>query len=415
MSRRLYNLLTFLMLPWALLHLWWRARRQPEYLRHVGERFGRYPKTADARPLIWLHAVSVGETRAAETLLTALRQRYPGHRVLITHMTPTGRAVTSPLLEHCERRYLPYDTPSAVQRFLRHYRPQLGLIMETELWPNLIRACKDANVPLLLVNARMSERSARGYARLGALTRTALRELAQISAQTDDDARRLQALGANNISVSGNLKFDIQTPLAHNELAQYWRASMGSCPTVLCASTREGEEELLLAAWQKARPNALLAIVPRHPQRFDEVAALVEKHGLSCLRRSANKPTADTQVWLGDSMGEMAAYYAFSDVALIGGSLLDYGSQNLIEACAAGTPVLLGPSTFNFAEAAANALACGAAIPVIDADDFVIKATALLKDETRRAAMSAAGREFAQAHRGATERTMQLIEATLKG
>ena len=414
MNRRLYNLLTFLMLPWALLHLWWRSRRQPEYLQHVAERFGRYPAVVDARPLIWLHAVSVGETRAAESLLAALRQRYPEHRILITHMTPTGRAVAGPLLEDCERRYLPYDTPAAVQRFLQHYRPQLGLIMETELWPNLIRACKHAGVPVLLVNARMSERSARGYARLGALTRTALRELAQISAQTTEDARRLEALGAENVDVSGNLKFDMHIPPAHNELAQYWRASMGSCPTVLCASTREGEEDVLLAAWQKARPNALLAIVPRHPQRFDEVAALVEKHGLACLRRSANKPTPDTQVWLGDSMGEMAAYYAFADVALIGGSLLNYGSQNLIEACAAGTPVLLGPSTFNFAEAAANALACGAAIAVIDADDFVVKATALLKDDTRRAAMGAAGREFALAHRGATERTMQVVETFLK-
>src|SRR5690606_10713356 len=254
---------------------------------------------------------------------------------------------------------LPYDTPWAVRRFLRHFQPQLGLIMETELWPNLISACKHAGIPLLLVNARLSERSARGYARFGALTRAALQELTHISAQTEDDAQRLRQLGAQDVRVSGNLKFDLQAPAAHSELAQYWRASMGGCPVVLCASTREGEEELLLTAWQKARPNALLVLVPRHPQRFDEVAALVEKLGLTCRRRSSNKPTADAQVWLGDSMGEMAAYYAFADVALIGGSLLDYGSQNLIEACAAGTPVLLGPSTFNFAEAAANALSCG--------------------------------------------------------
>jgi 3-deoxy-D-manno-octulosonic-acid transferase len=414
MARTLYSLITVLMLPWAMLHLWLRSRRQPEYLRHLGERFALYPGVRDSRALIWIHAVSVGETRAAETLITALRQRYPDHRILLTHMTPTGRATASALLDECERRYLPYDTPWAVQRFLRHYRPQLGLIMETELWPNLIRACKHADIPLLLVNARLSERSARRYARFASLAREALRDLACISAQTEDDARRLRELGADNISVSGNLKFDLSAPATHNELAQYWRASMGSSPVVLCASTREGEEELLIAAWQKSKPNALLAIVPRHPQRFDEVATLVEKHGLSYLRRSANKPTADTQVWLGDSMGEMAAYYAFADVALIGGSLLDYGSQNLIEACAAGTPVLLGPSTFNFAEAATNALACGAAIPIENADDFVTKAVSLLKDDARRTAMSTAGHEFAQAHRGATERTMKLIESVLK-
>ena len=414
MSRVLYSLATALMLPLAALHLWLRSRRQPEYLQHVGERFARYPAVTDTRPLIWIHAVSVGETRAAETLVAALKLRYPEHRFLLTHMTPTGRATSSKILDDCERRYLPYDTPWAVRRFLQHFRPQLGLIMETELWPNLIRACKQADIPLLLVNARLSERSARGYARFGALTRTALRNLTHISAQTADDAQRLRLLGAEDASISGNLKFDLQAPPAHSELAQYWRSSMGGCPVVLCASTREGEEELLLAAWQKARPNALLVLVPRHPQRFDEVAALTEKHGLSCLRRSSNKPTADAQVWLGDSMGEMAAYYAFADVALIGGSLLDYGSQNLIEACAVGTPVLIGPSTFNFAEAAANALSCGAAIAVIDADDFVTKATGLLKDDTRRAAMSAAGLAFSQAHRGATERTMELIEEALR-
>jgi 3-deoxy-D-manno-octulosonic-acid transferase len=413
MSRLLYSLATTLMLPLAAFHLWLRSRRQPEYLQHVAERFARYPASTDERPLIWIHAVSVGETRAAETLVAALKQRYPEHRILLTHMTPTGRATASKLLDDCERRYLPYDTPWSAQRFLWHYRPQLGLIMETELWPNLIRACKQAGIPVLLVNARLSERSARGYARFGALTRAALEDLSHVSAQTEADAQRLRALGAEKVSISGNLKFDLQAPPAHSELAQYWRASMGGCPVVLCASTREGEEALLLAAWQKARPNALLVLVPRHPQRFDEVAALVEKHGLSCLRRSSNKPTPDAQVWLGDSMGEMAAYYAFADVALIGGSLLDYGSQNLIEACAAGTPVLIGPSTFNFADAAANALGCGAAIAVTDADDFVTKATGLLKDDARRAAMRAAGIEFTQAHRGATARTMQLIEEVL--
>ena len=414
MTRVLYNIVTVLLLPWALLHLWLRSRRQPEYLQHVAERFAHYPAVTDSRPLIWLHAVSVGETRAAEALLVSLRERYPGHRILITHMTPTGRAVASLVLTDCERRYLPYDTPWAVRRFLHHYRPQLGLIMETELWPNLIRACARQGTPLLLVNARLSERSARGYARLGSLTRTALRELRGIIAQADPDARRLQSLGADTVHVCGNLKFDMAAPPALNVLAQHWRTGIGTCPVVLCASTREGEEALILDAWHKARPNALLLLVPRHPQRFDEVVALVEKEGLSCQRRSEHPPSADVQVWIGDSMGEMAAYYAFADIALIGGSLLDFGSQNLIEACSLGTPVLLGPSTYNFADAAANALACGAAVSVDDAADFVVKAVALLNDDARRAAMGVAGREFTQAHRGATERTMQLIETVLQ-
>lgn len=414
MARLLYNLATLLMLPWAVLHLWLRSRRQPEYLQHIAERFAHYPQLTDERPLIWIHAVSVGETRAAETLITALKQRYPKHRILLTHMTPTGRATTSKTLDDCERRYLPYDTPRAVRRFLQHYRPQLGLIMETELWPNLIRAGARQQVPLLLVNARLSERSARGYARFGALTRTALHELVGIIAQTEADAQRLKALGAQAVEVCGNLKFDLQAPPALNVLAQHWRTSVGDCPVVLCASTREGEEALILEAWHKAHPNALLVIVPRHPQRFDEVENLTAKEVLSCQRRSESLPTPDTQVWLGDSMGEMAAYYAFADVALIGGSLLDFGSQNLIEACAMGTPVLLGPSTFNFAEAATNALACGAAISVDNAEDFVVKAMALLNDEARRAAMGHAGKAFAQEHRGATERTMQLIQTVLK-
>lgn len=411
--RLLYNIATIVMQPLALLHLWQRSRKQPEYLAHVGERFARYPAVEDARPTIWIHAVSVGETRAAETLISALNVRYPNHRILITHMTPTGRATASKLLDSCERRYLPYDTPWAVYRFLRHYKPVLGLIMETELWPNLIRACHDQKIPLLLVNARLSQRSAQRYAHFGTLTRVALRELRGIAAQTDGDAQRLRALGAENVAVVGNLKFDLAAPAEHNALAIQWRTAFSERKVVLCASTREGEEALLLDAWKRAAPDALLVLVPRHPQRFDEVTALAKQHGFRTLRRSEGLPIADTQIWVGDSMGEMSAYYASADVALIGGSLLDYGSQNLIEACAVGVPVLLGPSTYNFAEAAANALACGAALTVRDAEGFVAAALHLLADDTQRTTMGIAGQAFAQAHRGATQKTMALIEATL--
>jgi len=416
MARLLYTLVLHALLPWACLHLLWRARRQPEYLRHWGERFGCYAGKP-SQPMIWLHAVSVGETRAAQPLVAALAARYPDHRILLTHMTPTGRATSEALFgDTVERVYLPYDSPWAMRRFLRHFRPRLGLIMETELWPNLIAACRDAHIPLLLVNARLSEKSARNYARFPKLTRSALTQLAAIAANGAADAQRLRELGATEVAVCGNMKFDIEPPAAQIELGARLRALSGDRPLFLCASTREGEEALILDEWNKlgAHETALLAIVPRHPQRFDAVAQLVAARGLKLQRRSDATPiAADTQVWLGDSMGEMFAYYAAASVngvAFVGGSLLDFGSQNLIEACAVGTPVLIGPSTFNFAEAAQAAIAAGAVRQVPDAAALVAQALALLDAPAARAAMGAAGQSFSAEHRGATRRTLALVE-----
>ncbi|MDI6750983.1 MAG: lipid IV(A) 3-deoxy-D-manno-octulosonic acid transferase [Rhodocyclaceae bacterium] len=412
MTRFFYTLALHLLLPWALLHLLWRARRQPQYLRHWGERFGVFRAVPPA-PTLWLHAVSVGETRAAQPLVAALRARYPGHRILISHMTPTGRATSKALFgDAVERVYLPYDLPWAVRRFLAHFRPTLGIVMETELWPNLVAACRDAGIPVLLVNARLSEKSARRYARFPRLTRATLAGLAAIAAQGEDDARRLRELGAPAVEVFGNLKFDVTPP---GDLPDF-RALIGERPVFLCASTREGEEALILDAWLKvgAQRTALLVIVPRHPQRFDEVAKLIEARGLTLQRRSENRPIApETQVWLGDSLGELFAYYAAAQdngVAFVGGSLLDYGCQNLIEACSQGTPVLIGPSTFNFAEAARGALEAGAARQVRDAAELVAQALTLLADEAARRRMGEAGRKFAARHRGATAKTLALIE-----
>jgi len=420
MARLLYTLAAVALLPWAALHLLWRARRQPEYLRHWAERFGIFPGTDGrnpARPTIWLHAVSVGETRAAQPLLAALRERHPAHRILFTHMTPTGRATSEALFgDSVERIYLPYDTPWAMCGFLHHYRPEFGLIMETELWPNLIAACRQAGVPLWLVNARLSERSAKRYAAFPALTREALQGLAAIGAQTDNDAARLTALGARNVRVTGNIKFDIEAPAEQIELGRELRARCGDRPVWLAASTREGEEALILEAWKQAMQEvgagdtALLVIVPRHPQRFDDVARLVTEHGFALQRRSENAAIeAATGVLLGDSMGEMFAYYAATDIAFIGGSLLDFGSQNLIEAAACGTPILIGPSTRNFAEAAREAVACGAALAIRDADDLVTRVNVLLSDAPGRRQMGDDGRAFAERHRGATMRTLELI------
>ena len=417
MARFIYTLTVLALLPWAVLHLLWRARRQPEYLRHWGERFGFFDAVPPA-PTLWLHAVSVGETRAAQPLVAALRERFPGHRILFTHMTPTGRATSEALFgDTVERIYLPYDTPWAMRRFLRNFRPEFGLIMETELWPNLIAACRMEGVPLRLVNARLSERSARRYARFPALTREALQGLTAVGAQSGGDAARLEALGAQRITITGNIKFDVATPRQQIELGRAFRSGWGDRPVWLAASTREGEEALILDAWRKsgavkvgAGGTPLLVLVPRHPQRFDEVARLATERGFRMQRRSEKSAIhAGTQVLIGDSMGEMFAWYASADVALIGGSLLDFGSQNLIEAAACGTPILLGPSTRNFAEAAREAIACGAARSIRDADDLVGQVNALLANAEVRQAMSEAGRAFAERHRGATARTLEML------
>lgn len=414
MRRIAYTLLMFALIPAALLHLWWRSRRQPEYLRHVGERFGRY--TLEVRqPLVWIHAVSVGETRAAEPLVQAFARKYPEHRILLTHTTPTGRATGEQLFgDRVARVYLPYDLPFAVASFLDHFRPEAGVLMETEIWFNLAHACSKGNLPLFLVNARMSERSARGYGRLSSLTRTALRSLRGIGAQSDADATRLHLLGATTVEVTGNLKFDITPTEAMVTLGVELRRMFGTTrPILLAASTREGEEAIVLDAFARLRVgDALLVIVPRHPQRFDEVARLLDACELRWQRRSQGEPiTPGTRVVLGDSMGEMFAYYGACDVAFVGGSLLPLGGQNIIEACAMGTPVLIGPHTFNFTEASDRAVAAGAARRVIDADQLAGEAGRLLTDPAARDGMREQALAFAEAHRGATARTLHLIES----
>lgn len=416
MRRLAYTLAFVALIPWALLHLVWRSRRQAEYLHHWSERFGFF-SARPVGPLIWIHAVSVGETRAAQPLVAALRARYPQQRILFTHMTPTGRQTSESLFgDTVTRVYLPYDLPWAVGRFLDHFRPVLGMIMETELWPNLIAACHDRGVPLLLVNGRLSARSAARYARFPALTRQALNELATIAVQGEDDARRLTELGAPHVAILGNMKFDVEPPAVQLALGREFRARIGTRPTILCASTREGEEVLILDAWQRlGNPDVLLALVPRHPQRFDEVAALAVARGFSLQRRSDDAPIAPaTRVWLGDSMGELFAYYAACGVAFVGGTLLDLGGQNLIEPCAVGVPVLLGPSTYNFADVAREALAHGAATTVRSADQLIEQALALLQDREQHSARSAAARTFAAHHRGATAGTLALVERFLR-
>ncbi len=419
MSRLIYTLIFVLAQPIVWLRLLWRARRQPQYLRHIGERYGFHRQAAPPR-LLWLHVVSVGETRAAEPLIQALLDAYPAHGLLLTHMTPTGRAAGGDLLAKYGTRllqaYLPYDLPGACRRFLRHFRPEIGLLMETELWPNLIAAAHARSIPMLLVNARLSARSQSGYLRLAPLVWPMMRRLAVVAAQTPADAERLMAIGADTVRVFGNLKFDVTPAPEKIVLGETWRQMLGKRRVWLAASTREGEEALILDAFMRVVPPAtLLLIVPRHPQRFNEVAALVEARGLRFCRRSdGTLPDSQTRIWLGDSMGEMPAYFTLADLALIGGTLLPFGGQNLIEAAACGCPVLLGPHTYNFAQASEDALACGAALRVANAEAAAPEVVRLLEDPPRLAAMRAAALDFSQAHRGATARTLELVQEAVK-
>ena len=414
MIRFVYGAMWLIAAPVVLARLAWRARRQPGYLAHLGERFGSYAPADDA-PRIWIHAVSVGETRAAQPLVDELRARHPDHRILITHMTPTGRAAGVEIFgDRVERAWLPYDMGFAVRRFFAHYRPRVGIVLETEIWPRLFEAARRAGVPVMLANGRLSERSARLYARGPALARWAFSNLAGVAAQTESDARRLREIGAPQPVVTGNVKFDLAVPGAMRELGRAFRARFGAARTVWVAgSTRDGEEALLLDAFAHAAPasDVLLVIVPRHPQRFDEVVKLAEARGFATARRSADAPVdASTRVLVGDSMGEMLAYYEAADVVIMGGSLLPFGGQNLIEPCALGRPVIVGPHTYNFAEAAEGAIAAGAAIRVADAGAALRAAHSI--DAAKRAEMGARASAFVAAHRGAVKRLADWIEAT---
>jgi 3-deoxy-D-manno-octulosonic-acid transferase len=414
--RALYTFAIWLALPLLFVRLWWRGLRQPEYRLRLGERFGRHQQGL-ARPVIWLHAVSVGETRAAQPLVRALRQAWPDHAVLLTCMTPTGRAAAQEAYgSDVTCVYLPYDYPFAVRRFLATFRPRFGLIMETEVWPNLVALSREAGVPLALVNARLSERSARRYRRFAALARPAFAGFDRVGAHTGSDRDRLAMLGARAPQVTGNLKFDVAPAPELTARGHAWRAARGGRQMLLAASTREGEEALLLdALLPLIRAGHLLALVPRHPQRFDDVARLASARGFTVARRSETAaPGKDVEIWLGDSMGEMPAYYAAADCAYVGGSLLPFGGQNLIEACAIGCPVLIGTHTFNFAAPAEAAVAAGAALRVADGAELAREAARLLGDAQARERMGAAGLAFARAHRGATDRTMALVRELIR-
>lgn len=424
MPRLFYSLVFYLLVPLVLMRLVYRSRRAPDYRRRWRERFGFFRLPEDwyaGRRCLWIHAVSVGETVAAVPLINLLQQRYPDRYLVVTTMTPTGservRALFGEAVFHV---YLPYDLPGAMKRFVRCIGPELVILMETELWPNLLYRCNREGCRTMLVNARLSEKSARGYRFLAPLTRQMLESLDVIAAQATADADRFIALGApaERVTVAGSLKFDIPPPTPEQQLPPtFYELSQQQRPILVAASTREGEEAKVLAAFRQCldrRPELLLILVPRHPERFDSVHRLCREQGLNTVRRSAGDAYDHaTQVFLGDSMGEMRYYYAIADLAFVGGSLVDTGCHNILEPAAQGVPVLIGPSRFNF-ETASNLLQeAGALIIVKDPEDLAVQVLRLLDNPPWREAMGRAGRQTVESNRGCLHRIAAIIEEQL--
>ncbi|OWP52730.1 lipid IV(A) 3-deoxy-D-manno-octulosonic acid transferase [Pseudomonas nitroreducens] len=414
MNRTLYTLLFHLGLPLVALRLFLRSRKAPAYARRVGERFALgLPALKPGG--IWVHAVSVGESIAAAPMIRALMQRHPGLPITVTCMTPTGseriRAMFGDQVQHC---YLPYDLPWAASRFLDRARPVLGVIMETELWPNHIHQCAKRGIPVALANARLSERSARGYARFAGLTRPMLEEMSWIAVQTEAEAERFRQLGAHPdcVSVTGSIKFDLTIDpelLARaDELRAQWQAQQR--PVWIAASTHAGEDEIILTAHRQLlekHPQALLILVPRHPERFSPMFELCTREGFRTRRRSIGEQvTADTQVLLGDTMGELLFLYALADVAFVGGSLVPNGGHNLLEPAALGKPVLSGPHLFNFLEIAAQLREVGALREVADAPSLAVAVAALWDEPAAAKRMAEAGLGVMKANQGALERLL---------
>ncbi|WAJ38190.1 lipid IV(A) 3-deoxy-D-manno-octulosonic acid transferase [Pseudomonas sp. GOM7] len=421
MNRHLYTLLLHLALPLIALRLALRARKAPAYARRIRERFsfGLPPLQPGG---IWVHAVSVGESIAAAPMIRALQARHPELPITVTCMTPTGseriQALFGDSVQHC---YLPYDLPWAAARFLERARPRLAVVMETELWPNHIHQCARRGIPVALANARLSERSARGYARFARLTAPMLAELSLLAVQTQTEAQRFLALGARPecVEVTGSIKFDLKIdadlPRRAANLRRQWQAEQR--PVWIAASTHAGEDEIVLDAHRQllaSRPDALLILVPRHPERFGAVHELCLSQGMATRRRSTGEAVhAGDQVLLGDTMGELLFLYALADIAFVGGSLVANGGHNLLEPAALGKPVLSGPHLFNFLEIAAQLREAGALSEVENADQLAGRVATLLGEPDEAQRMSKAGLAVLQANQGALERLLAGLQRLL--
>jgi len=414
--RLIYSGLLYLLLPLALARLYWRGRRDPEHRQRWRERLGWVLPTPPGG--LWIHAVSVGEVRAALPLIQALLERYPKQPLRVTTTTLTGsRQVQEALGERVQHTYAPYDLTAAVRRFLRQTRPQLVIIMETELWPNLLRQCAAEEIPVIIANARLSERSAHGYAWIRGLTASMLQDITLIAAQAEADAERFRALGAPQVEVTGNLKYDLKLPddlPEHGrQLRRKWLGE--NRPVWIAASTHAGEDEQILQAFSQLRndwPDVLLVLTPRHPERFERVAELCLQQGFNIVRRSQQQPCMpDTTIFLGDSMGELLPFYAAADLAFVGGSLVPTGGHNVLEPALLGLPVLFGPHMFNFTEASERLLEAAAAWEVTDAEELAVTVDWLLADPQQGRDAGQRGRHVVERHRGALAALLAHIEA----
>ena len=434
----LYSFLMWLAQPFLRRKLARRSLLEPGYSKAVEERFGRYSQPLETLPdLVWVHAVSLGETRTAAMLIKAMREEQPALRILLTSGTATGRAEGAGLLREGDVQvWQPWDSAAAAARFLDHFKPRLGLLMETEVWPNIMSAASARSIPVALINGRLSEKSLKQALAISPLSCPAFGALAALYAQTDADAQRFRQLGVAVTGVFGSLKFDATPDADQQVTGKAWRQTLAQ-PVVMFASSRDGEEDEFFKkisavakygctsqAIDVTAPGQLSPrwlIVPRHPQRFDEVQALAEQHGLSVSRRSnwAAGPVHSVEamnadVWLGDSLGEMALYYALSDIALLGGSFEKLGGQNLIEAASCACPIVMGPHTFNFSEAADSAQTAGAAWRVADIPDAVQLACKVVNQSEVQLAAASAGLRFAAGSQGSTAKTLAALQPFLK-
>ena len=421
MNRTLYTLLLYLAVPVIAVRLWLRSRKAPAYAKRIGERFAlTLPEFKQGG--IWLHAVSVGESIAAAPVVKALQQQYPDLPITVTCMTPTGseriQSLFGDSVQHC---YLPYDLPLASKRFLQRLQPRLAIVMETELWPNHINQCARLNIPVVLANGRLSERSARGYGRFPKLVAPMLKQISALAVQSEIEAQRFIELGARaeTVKVTGSIKYDLQVaeglPEQAQTLREQWHATQR--PIWIAASTHEGEDAQILAAHQlllQQFPQALLILVPRHPERFASVHALCLEQGLQVQRRSTQTlVNAEQQVLLGDTMGELMLLYAVADVALVGGSLIKHGGHNMLEPIALAKPTLTGPHYFNFLDIAQQLLDAGALLEVVGVQQLVQRVAELWRNPTQVEDMCAAGQQVLQRNQGALQRLLDMIQAQL--
>jgi 3-deoxy-D-manno-octulosonic-acid transferase len=415
----LYNILVYLAAPFAVLVQLWRSLRDPSYRDRLGERFG----LGQAIPgdIIWIHAVSVGEVQAAQPLIAQLQARHPRYGILITTVTPTGAARARLLFgDRVHLRYVPLDLPGSVKRFFDRVQPKLAMILETELWPNLYDECGKRGIPLVLASARISPRSVGKYRRLVPLFRKTLSHGIVIAAQSEPDAERFHSIGATpeRTHVTGNIKFDFQPPEGIETKGRRWREKHApGRPIWVAGSTHEGEEPVILDAHRRVLeqfPDALLVLVPRHPQRFESVRDLLAKrHERAADRSSKAAISPATSVLLGDTMGELMTFYAAADVAFVAGSLVPIGGHNLLEPASVGRPVLTGPHNFNGEEIAQLLMDAGAAFIVADTEQIAHAVKGLLANRDLRAVMGAAGRSVLDANRGALDRLLMLVDPLL--